>query len=105
MSFLGRSADVDQTAKRRMVARHAARELEEKRVAVGELGIAPARVLLAQPRGRADERTETRKCAARLDHGALALGGDVALARAGANRFDGRRGAGIGDPSGLAPIG
>ena len=105
MGFLGRAADVNQSPERRVIARHAPGELQEKRVATGELGIAPARVLLAQPRGRPDERTKTRKGATGLDHGSLALGGDVALARAGANGFDGSRGASIRDPRGLAQIG
>ena len=61
---IGRAPDMDQSAERRMVAGDAAGELHEDGIPVREAGVAPGRVLLAEPRRRADEGAEPGRRAA-----------------------------------------
>ena len=100
--FLRRPTDEDEAAERRVVAPIAARQFEEDHVTGAAVAIAPAGMLLAEAGGRADEGAEARKGAAGLDHGAVALGRDVALARAVVHRLDGRGHARIRDSCRLA---
>ena len=102
MRRLGRAADMNQAAERCVIARDAAGQLEEQRVAISQARIGPGRMLLAQAVRRADERTKSRIGAAGLDHRALAFGGNMALAGAGRDGGDGRRRAAVGNLGGGA---